>query len=252
MKLKKERGNRANVVNAADQVVFPEVTAIGIRIAKLDFTAWFGTDAVYRIHPDRDRMQYYVAYQDQETWKVAFGRIADDDACFLTAYEASGDITQTKPFKVQGFQEPRRDTGWLLQASLAIRDSQKVFPFHPAAETYNCVVLAEDDGTASVYWYPGTTNPDIRVLGADGVVHVRGQHDIKIVQYHKNLMQQPRKASDSMAAHTHFLIQQPVPLDVAYVMMGRPPEPSFVICEKQTYLIWKDGAIVALPQKPAQ
>jgi hypothetical protein len=249
MKWKNPFRKKPRIMDAAKHVVFPEVSKTGTQIAKLDHAAWVGTDAVHACKPDPSRMQFYIAYQDGDVWRVAFGLLSDDEACFLTAYEAYGDIAKAKPFNVDKFEEPRQDEGWLLQACLAIQASRKVFPFHPAAENYAYVALPEVDGSASVYWYPATTNPKIRLLGADGVVHVRGKEDIEVVQYHKNLMQQPRHDPQSMQAHTHMLIQEPVPLDVSYVMMGRPPEPSFVVCKNQTYLIWKDGSIVELPSQ---
>jgi hypothetical protein len=249
MKWNKRSKKKPRIVEGAEHIVLPEVTTIGIQIAKLDRAAWRGTDALNAINPDPDRMQFFIPYQDGDVWRVAFGRLADDASHFLTAYEAYGDITKSDPFKVEQFEEPRQDQGWLLQACLAIKASQKVFPFHPMSKRYNQVVLREEDGGASVYWYPGTTNPNIKVFGADGVVHVRGEKDVEVVRYHKNLMQQPRSSGDSILTHTHMLIQKPVPLDVAYVLMSVPPEPSIILCEKQTYVIWKDGSIVALPQQ---
>ena len=230
--------------------ILQETTVRGRWIAELDLASCRATDAVYAKGPNRSLMGLYVPRREVNLYKVAFGRLLPHETAFCVAYEAASSTGPGGDYEVSVYDPPYEDKGGLLGAARAISLSGKVFPFHPRAPAYNCVVIPEDEGRFSVYWYPGTKDPATEVMGADGVAEVSSDGHTQVTCYHKNLLVQPRSAPDSWESHTHLLILEPVPMDVAYVLMRRPPSPSMIMSEAGMYFIDQDGKIFAVPVPP--
>lgn len=221
-----------------------EITERGRLIAQLDRIAAWGTDAVNAISPDTRLLGYYIPYRHDDRWCIAFGRMAEDGTAFRTAYEAVGSGPYGWPFDVAVCDPPREDRGWLCSAANAITLSLRQPVFSSAVEAYNCVVVPESDGSNSVYWYPGSRTPGIALLGADFRVAVSTTGEATVETYHNTLLRS--EPGGDILAHTHVLVQHPVPIDVAYVLMRRPPGTSLIICEHWSYFVDRDGTIVAL------
>jgi hypothetical protein len=236
-----------NIIDASKHIVYEDISTRGRLIAQMDRVSWVATDVVFALKPKRDLLGLYVTHLENDQWRVPFGRLSSDETVFLTAYEAIGSTPEGPPFEVKVHDPPHEDRDRLLALSRSISRSRKVFPFHPQSESYIYAAVPEEDGSISVFWYPGTTNPNIEVLGADGVVTVNASGETNVIRYHKSLMVHPRNRSDSMESHTHLLIEHPVPMDVAYVLMRRPPSRSMIMSEEGMYLIHTDGSIVKIP-----
>ncbi|MGH7726342.1 MAG: hypothetical protein ACREOU_13020 [Candidatus Eiseniibacteriota bacterium] len=221
-----------------------EVTARGRLIAQLDRIAAWGTDAVNAIGPDTRLLGYYIPHRQRDRWCVAFGRMSEDGAAFMTAYEALGNGPYGWPFDVHVHDPVREDRGWLKSAGQAIAVSLKQPVFSSAVDAYNCVVVPEFDGSNSVYWYPASRTPGITLLGADFRVAVSRAGEAAVEPYHKTLLRSA--PGGAIVAHTHLLVQAPVPLDVSYVLMKRPPSPSLIICEFWSYFVARDGTLITL------
>jgi len=170
--------------------------------------------------------------------------MAEDGAAFLTAYEAVGTGPYGWPFDVHVYDPPREDRGWLCNAGNAITISLEQPVFSSAVDAYNCVVVPESDGSNSVYRYPGSRTPRVILLGADFRVTVSTTGEAMVEPYHKTLLRS--EPGGAILAHTHLLVQRPVPLDVSYVLTGRPPNPSLIICEHWSYFVDCDGMLMAL------
>jgi hypothetical protein len=238
----------AKVVEATP--ILQETSERGRWIAALDLASWLATDALYARSPDRQLMGQHVARREGDIFRVAFGRILPDESAFCVACEAVCLPGHGAGFEVSVHDPPRKDRGWLLGTARAICRSQKAFPFHPRAPSYNCVVIPEEEARFSVYRYPGTKDAAAEVMGADGVVQVSPEGATEVTCYHKDLFVRPRLAPDPVESHTHTLIQEPVPMDVAYVLMRLPRSPVMIMSEAGMFLIDTVGCIYAVPVAP--
>lgn len=218
--------------------------ARGRLIARLDRLSVWATDALNALAPQRSRPESYLAYRGESAWCVAFGELAADGSAFQTRYEAVSTGPCGWPFDIHVFDPPRDDTGWLREAARALALSRKEPVFSSDADAYNYVVIPESAGGNSVYWYPATTTPGVELIGADCRVLVASDGTITLERYHQSLLRS--EPGEPFLAHTHVLIPDPVPLDVATVLLRRPQAPSLIISRDWTFLLTRQGTIVPI------
>ncbi len=225
-----------------DTEALAATAARGRLIAQLDRVSADATDAINALHPDPALLGYYIARQCGRIWRVAFGRLSDDQSIFLTAFEAVSTSLFGWPFDILAFTPPREDRGSLRDGARAIAVSLQQPIFLSAVDHYNYVVIREADQGNSVYWYPGSKVQGVELIGADSRVGVAPDGSVTVQPYHKSLLQSP--LGGAILAHTHLLIPEPVPLDVAYSLMRRPPEPMVVVSQHWSFFISRGGSIV--------
>lgn len=218
--------------------------ARGRLLARLDRVAAGATDAVTALRPPNGLPGFYIAYRGAERWRVAFGQLSEDEATFRTAFEAESASPYGWPFDVFVFDPPRDETGWLRDAARAIAISGRQPVFASDADAYNYLVVPEPDGTNSVYWYPASRDEGVEVMGADCRISVAADDTASVERYHKSLLVSEPGAA--LLAHTHLLVHDPVPLDVAYVLMRRRPSPMIIVSQHWTYFITHEGSIIPL------
>ncbi len=143
---------------------------------------------------------------------------------------------------------PSKEEGWLTWAATAFRSAASVFVFHQDAEAYNHVVVAESDGSFSVYLFPATSRKNVRVRGADGVVQVGTDGQATVQRYHrKYFAQELTKTTADVAAAAHNLprVSAPNPLDVFYAIHFSSPE-EYIIGRTWSFVIDGEGTIQSL------
>ncbi len=226
------------------------VTERGRNLAGYDAAAWHASDAVMVKEPRPGSVAGYIARKTGKGWVIAFGRLDEDKAKYLIAYEAiQGD--DPDEFAVQVFDPPKADTGFFLSAARATETALKDFTEHFEGEQrpYNVAVLPADKGHFWVYLVPAPTKPGIWPLGGD-VRYLVSEDGTRIIgkrQLHKSVIEneRPKDKDQKLVAgmHTHVLAETPEDTDVFHVLTRKPAVPELIATERFVFQVDADGQI---------
>jgi len=224
------------------------VTERGRNLAGYDRAAWHASDAVRARHPKLEGVGGYIARKTESGWAVAFGRLDEERAKYLVAYEATQGKRPDK-FTVKAFDPPRAETGFLPSAAKAIETALKDFAGHYKGEQrpYNVAALPAEKGQFWVYLFPAQTKNDVWPLGADAryLVSADGAALIDKRQLHKSVIENlPPQEGDKklvMGIHNHVLSETPEDTDVFHVLARKPAVPELIHSEHFVFQIEPDG-----------
>ena len=223
-----------------------EITMRGRVIAQYEIAAANATDVLMATNPDRSGMEMFLATGSQEDWNVYFGKLSEDKASFEVAYGLSckqGNCSMG----------PSDSTEDLVPLARAVDVAQH--SIEPKTDRYNVNVLREADGTITVYFTPGNTNPDIVLLGGDYRVSVSGDGNkvLKSTPLHVSILEQAIKGPEGGrilgTMITNILTETPNETDVAMTILNPVISPRLVVCENWMYRIEKNGDIVVIANK---
>jgi hypothetical protein len=226
------------------------ITARGRSLAGYDQAAWHASDALQAKFRQPEGVRGYVARKTEKGWAVAFGRLDDQRAKYLIAFEA----TQGKDanqFVVKKIDPPREETGFFRSAARAIETAQKDFTAHFQGEPrpYNVAVLPAEKGQFWVYFVPAATKPGVWPLGGDVryLVSEAGTRIQSKRQLHKSIIEnEPPKDPDNRQVagiHTHVLDDVPEDTDVFHVQARKPSVPEMIVTKQFVFQVDPDGAI---------
>jgi hypothetical protein len=224
------------------------ITERGRDLAGYDAAAWHASDALQAKVPRPGGVTGYIARKTDKGWVVAFGRLDEEKAKYLIAYEAAQGKSP-KEFAVKAFDPPKADTGFFLAAAKAIETALKDFTGHFEGEPrpYNVAVLPAEKGRLWVYFVPAPTRPGIWPLGGD-VRYLASEDGTKIHgkrQLHRSVIEnEPPKAQDRKqvaGVHTHVLAETPEDTDVFHVLVRKPAVPELIRTEHLVFVVEPDG-----------
>jgi hypothetical protein len=228
------------------QTELDEISARGKLLARYDAIAWRATDLVEAQHPAAGDVQGYVVKFTGHDWICAFGHLSADRNSLVLAYQVT---TDPKMAGERGALHPvnTTDTGDLFHEFLAMDTARQAFG--PQTRPYNDAVIPAPAGGYFVYFYPGSTETNVILMGGD--VRFRISDDGKSVmekrQLHASIREDrtgvPSDKKIESAYHTHVLSDVPEDTDVLYVLMRNPPIPEYIASKKFFYLIDPDGTI---------
>jgi hypothetical protein len=222
-----------------------QIEARGHLLFRLDQMAADSTDALRDLGAELTGRGLYICREEAEAIACVFGSLEEGGELqihYETRKHEDGTIAV-------GGQSPQRSEGaFWSRAANAVRLAAAAFPFDRSAEAYNHVVVPEEDEVMSVYFYPSTDRPRVRVLGADGVVTVRADGSTELTRFHTRLQvtELPEDESEMVAgAHTHVLASEPNPLDVLYVLTP-PVATEYILGRHWAFEVDETGTITPL------
>jgi hypothetical protein len=232
------------------KVELAAITERGRNLAGYDAAAWHASDAIQAKNPKPGSVTGYIARKTEKGWIVAFGRLDDDKAKYLIAYEATQGQDPSH-FDVQEFDPPKADTGFFRSAARGFETTLKDFTEHFEGEQrpYNVAVLPAEKGRFWVYLVPAPTKPGVWPLGGD-VRYLVSEDGIKVIEkrpLHRSIIEveRPKDKSQKQVAgiHTHVLDETPEDTDVFHVLTRRPAVPELIRTEHFVFVVEADGGI---------
>jgi hypothetical protein len=228
------------------------ITRRGRLLARYDFVAWHATDAVVALRPAAGEVRGYIARDTDSGWVAVFGRLSEDSATFLIAYEARQTAARPDSFAVTRHAPARPDTSYYASAARALAVAREAFG--TTTRPYNAAALPADSNTWWVYLLPAQTITSVYPLGADVryLVSGDGRRIITKRQMHNTIIEFGTKSdSGTFAAgmHTAVLDNVPEDSDVFHVLARRPRVPHYVVSDAFVYRIDPDGVIHLLGRR---
>ncbi|SPE44305.1 exported hypothetical protein [Candidatus Sulfotelmatobacter sp. SbA7] len=226
------------------------ITERGRMLAQYDTAAWYATDAVEALKPDKSVAPMYIAKTVESGWEVAFGRLNDKRDRFLVVYQASQGAKPNE-FTVKKLDPPSEDQGFYLSAAKAIETASQ--DFGKPGRPYNTYVLPAPKDQLYVYYLPAQTTDGVYPMGADVryLLSEGGNSIVEKRQMHKTILEfDVQDASGKMkkiesGIHTHVLSNVPEDSDVFYVLARKPSIPEYVgTLDGKIYVILVDGTIL--------
>jgi hypothetical protein len=225
------------------------ITERGRMLAHYDTAAWYATDAVEALKPDKSVAPVYIAKKVESGWEVVFGRLSDKCDRFMVVYQASQGANP-KDFTVKKLDPPSEDQEFYLSAARALETASREFgtPRRP----YNTYVLPAAQNQFYVYYLPAQRTNGVYPLGADVryLLSADGNSIVQKRQMHKTIMEfdsekKPKNAKEIVSGyHTHILSNLPEDSDVFYVLARKPSIPEYVgTTDGRTYEVLADGEI---------
>lgn len=228
------------------QAQMDEISARGKLLERYDQIAWHATDAVMALHPPSDAIRGFVVSFRNNNWICAFGRLNENKSGLIVAYEtvndAQNDVTAQRAFAVN-----QTDSGELFHEFLAMDTARTAFG--PQTQAFNDAVLPAHDGQFYVYFYPGSTDSNVILMGGDVryLVSADGQKILETRKLHASIRKEevhPKGIQKvEMAFHTMVLSDVPEDTDVMYVLMRHPAVTELVASQKFIYQIDANGDI---------
>jgi hypothetical protein len=224
------------------------ITQRGRDLAGYDAAAWHASDSVMAKEPKPGSVAGYIARKTGKGWVVAFGRLDENKAKYLTAYEATRGKGPDE-FTVQAFDPPKADTGFFRSAARATEAALKDFTEHFEGEQrpYNVAILPAENGQFWVYFVPAPTKPGVWPLGGD-VRYLLSEDGTKIHgkrQLHRSVIENepPKDGAQKQVAgiHTHVLAETPEDTDVFHVLARKPAVPELIRTEHFVFVVEPDG-----------
>lgn len=224
------------------------ITRRGRDLAGYDAAAWHASDAIQAKNPKSGSISGYIARKTDRGWVVAFGRLDEDRAKYLIAYEARPGA-QPDDYEVEAFDPPKEDTRFCRSAARAIETALKDFTEHFEGERrpFNVAVLPTEQARFSVYLVPAPTKPNVWPLGGDirYLVSRDGTEILGERQLHKSIIEnEPPKDKDQKQVagmHTHVLSEIPEDTDVFQVLARKPAVPELIRTEHFVFVVEPDG-----------
>ncbi len=223
------------------------ITARGRMLQEYDVAAWYATDAVEALKPDKTAAPAYLARKTKAGWEVVFGRLNEGRDQFLIAYRASQGASPQQ-FVAKKVDPVSPDRGFYLSAAKALDTAGR--DFGKQTRPYNTYVLPASESQFYVYFLPGQTVEGVYPLGADVryTVSSDGSKVVEKRQMHKTFIENKSspKSGETIAAgyHNHVLNNLPEDSDVFHVLNRKPLMPEYVAGpDKHVYQIETDGSI---------
>ncbi len=223
------------------------ISARGKLLAQYDQIAWHATDKLLEQHVAEGLVRGYIVEFKEKDWVIAFGRLTEDRTGLIVEFQAttSPDLS-VKPQPPDSKQVV--DHADLFREFLAMDTARSAFG--KQSRPYNAAVLLAPGGQYFVYFYPGSTDADVILMGGDVrfLVSSDGKTILEKRELHASIREwstkEPKDGGKLQAAyHTHVLSDVPEDTDVMYVLMRHPPVPEYVASKKYTYLISAEGDI---------
>jgi hypothetical protein len=223
------------------------VTARGRMLEEYDVAAWYATDAVDALKPDKATAPAYIARKTKAGWEVVFGRLNEGRDQFLISYRA---IQGANPqdFVAKKVDPVSADRGFYLSAAKALDTAGR--DFGRQTRPYNTYILPASGSQLYVYFLPGQTVQGVYPLGADVryTISADGGTVVEKRQMHKALIENKSspKPGETVAAgyHNHVANNLPEDSDVFHVLNRKPLMPEYVAGpDKHVYQIETDGTI---------
>jgi hypothetical protein len=228
----------------ASEAELEEITARGRKLVQYDQAAWHATDSVLELKPDRASIRGYVAYEKNDRWRVAFGKLSEKRDSFLVAYEAV-QREDPKVFTARKFAPQKREKGLILNCARALYISRE--DFGKRSRPYNIAVIPAASDQIFVYFTPAQTEAHRFPLGGDTryLISRDGTTIIQKRDMHRAILEFKNSESGSpeLSSHTAVLDDVPEDSDVFHVLTRVPPVPEMVLTPHFVYNIKTDGSI---------
>jgi hypothetical protein len=223
------------------------ITSRGRALARYDRAAWRATDAVMALRKDVDGVHGYVGRLVGPGWTVSFGRMSEDSAAFLVAFEAFEVAGRPDSFTVVHHVPARRDTGEVARRARALDVARA--EFGGSDRPYNSAILPVGDGSWWVYLVPAQTTAGVYPLGADVRYHVSedGRRILAKRQLHKTILEfgATRDAPGPVESGVHAAVLDNIPedTDVFHAIVRRPSVPQYIVTDAFMYRVDPSGVI---------
>ena len=244
------------------QSVLDAITARGRALYEYDVSAARATDAALALlkpAADAGLLGIFVGYRTSDgTWTFDFGK-SNADGSFAVAVEAKQQSAGSKVYLAQTISPPRKETGWLARAALAVSTMRAVFVAVPGYQ-YNYAVLDAGNSQLYVYMYPGQTSSKSYPLGGDArfLVSADGMTILERTRMHNSVLNVPTAPTELPSGSTlhavfHSEVTGPLPQDsdVLYSLLRKPPVDQDVLAGGHLYVITPDGSITDKGPAPA-
>jgi hypothetical protein len=231
--------------NPASKTELDEITARGKELAAYDIAAWYGSDAVVALSPEKGSVTAYIAKRTDKGWVVAFGHFNEAGNKFLITYQAEQGSTP-KEFKGSKVDPPKEDSGFFFHAAKALETAK--MDFKGEQRPYNAAVLPAKSDQFYVYILPAQTQDGVFPLGGDVryLISADGSKIVEKHQMHVSIIEyrRPPAIKDLKGSmHTAVLDDIPEDSDVFHVLSRTPQVAEFVVSKKFVYYIEIDGSI---------
>ncbi len=233
-----------------------QITERGRLLAKYDYAAWHGTDAVVSLVKDDSLIRGYVARETPAGWTVSFGRLSAKSDTFYVAFEAHQRPELPDSFVGTASTPPRPDTDYLLRAARAMELVRAEPP--PFNRTYNIAALPADHGEWWVYSMPAQTRSNCWPLGGDLRYRISsdGRSILAKRRLHNVVLEvcTPDQSGKKLLSGGHAAVVDTIPedTDVFHVLSRGLHVPEMVMTDKYVYRIEVDGTIKLLATAPGR
>lgn len=226
------------------------IETLGRELFDYDQACWIASDSVMASNPDQSMMETFAAYEENNLWKVGFGKVTRNADAFLLAYEAVYD-PQTRQCKVTSYRTPLMDTGFYLKAVKAL---EKMFEVVSAANPpYNFAVLPKGPDSLYLYFYPAQTSYNTYRFGGDTryTYSIEKNTILDTLKLHNSILNMPYvkdKTQDIKATiSTAIATDMPAETDILYVLSRKFPAEHNVIAQDWVFVISPEGKIAKYP-----
>jgi len=222
-----------------------EISGRGRALADYDQAASHAGEAVKGLGAPSDKVELYVGRRDGNSWDFVFGKLDEQKAKLLIAYEAQGQ--NPRKLAVSKLDPPREDISFFFHAARAIATATA--DFLQKDRPYDTLLLQAAEGKFYVYLIPARTKPGIFPLGGDVryLVSADGGSIVEKRVMHLGVMEFGNTPGSSRvmiaALHQHILSEVPEDTDVLHVLRQDPPMPLSIITKSFTYEVRQSGNI---------
>src|SRR5215831_3105378 len=208
----------------ASNAELAEITERGRQLAAYDVAAWYGSDAVTALSPEKGSVTRYVARKTDKGWVVEFGHFNETGDKFLITYEAVQGSTP-KEFKGSKIDPARIDTDFFFHAARAINTA--IADFKGEKRPYNAAALPAKSNQFYVYILPAQTENGIFPLGGDAryLISADGSKIVEKHQMHVSIIEYGRTEESKkieVGRHAAVLDDAPEDSDV-FLVLSRTP-----------------------------
>lgn len=227
-----------------------KVESLGRELYEYDLACWIASDTLQASKPDQSNLETFLAYRENNLWKVGFGKLNEESGNFLVAYEATFN-PQSKECKISTFKDPQKNSGFYFNAARALKKMLSVAPneYPP----YNFAVLPADSDNLLLYFYPAQTTWKNYRLGGD-IKYVYNIHKGEItdsLRMHKSILMMPytrgKDQEIKSSISSAILTSTPVETDILYVLSRKFPAEHYVIAKEWVFILTSEGKIVKFP-----
>jgi hypothetical protein len=244
------------------QSVLDAITSRGRALYEYDVNAARATDsaaALLKPAADAGLLGVYVgSLASDGTWTFDFGK-SSADGSFAVVIEAKQTSAGSKQYLARPISPPRKETGWIARAALAVVTMRAVFVAVPW-RNYNYAVLDAGSSQFYVYMFPGQVSSNSYPFGGDArfLISADGTTILEQQRMHRAVVDVPnapkqQSSGSTVHAFAHNDITGPLPQDsdVMYSLRRDPPLEQDVLAGGHLFVIAPDGSITDKGPVPA-
>ena len=222
----------------------------GAELYQNDRPAWVATDMLFASSPDRNKLGVWFTEKEGDRWYVYFGKYIEVIKKFKAGYVFV--CTESGNCESADVNHQTENTNQFAAAIVnAKRAQMKQATYYSQVPGYNVYVFREKDSTITVYFMPGSKDPNVVFFGGDCKITLSadGSQILKFKKLHNTILDMPRRAGEEEAVpvlHTHVTSDLPSATDVAFFLLNPHLAPHLVVTEHWITRIDANGKVVVV------